>query len=673
MSPSEKPTKRILRGYAFDPSLSLNLDTFIINEIEYVVPWEELNSTATDVFDNDAQVEGISGEYIEIIDYDPTILKPDKTFGVYYKSVDLDSKLILANNGLNPSESNPLFHQQMVYAVAMTTIKNFEKALGRKVLWADKNIFDEEGFVKQLRIYPHALKDANAFYSPAKKAILFGYFKARPAENHLHMPNSQVFTCLSHDIIAHEITHAILDGMKREYNTPTNPDVHAFHEAFADIVALFQRFTFVDVLKHQIGLTRGDLSKQNLLGQLAKQMGTAIGQYGSLRDYLGQFVDGEWVQHEPSTEEYKTVLEPHARGSILVAAMFEAFINVYKRRTRDLFRIASNGTGILPDGDLHPDLVNRLSKDAAKTAKHFLNICIRAIDYCPPVDITFGDYLRAVITADCDLVSNDVHGYRLAIIEAFKRRGIYPNGIKNLSIESLRFKEIDYEDKNLTFEDKEVYGLLNNFLERYIKHMSYISDRELIHKHTKAFIVGESTIDSAMGLHSRMSQKLDLMSFAKLIGIYYGDEWKKNGIHKSRTTGKPSFVIDGLRLITRVGPNGTKLNQVVFSITQTARFKIKFRSDGSPEFIPTQKDPNIRFSGGATLIFDINTSKLKYCISKPLVKREGHEELRIDKYRLKKQFDFSNGKYQSNENDFASYFNLLEDEADEPFALLHNH
>ncbi len=28
-------------------------------------------------------------------------------------------------------------------------------------------------------------------------------------------------------------------------------------------------------------------------------------------------------------------------------------------------------------------------------------MCIRAIDYCAPVGITFGDYLRAVITADC--------------------------------------------------------------------------------------------------------------------------------------------------------------------------------------------------------------------------------------------------------------------------------
>ena len=41
----------------------------------------------------------------------------------------------------------------------------------------------------------------------------------------------------------------------------------AFHEAFADIVALFQHFSLPDVLRHQIAATRGDLASQNKLGR----------------------------------------------------------------------------------------------------------------------------------------------------------------------------------------------------------------------------------------------------------------------------------------------------------------------------------------------------------------------------------------------------------------------
>jgi hypothetical protein len=37
----KRPKFRELRGYAFDPSLSLKIDTVTINEIVYRVPWEE--------------------------------------------------------------------------------------------------------------------------------------------------------------------------------------------------------------------------------------------------------------------------------------------------------------------------------------------------------------------------------------------------------------------------------------------------------------------------------------------------------------------------------------------------------------------------------------------------------------------------------------------------------
>ncbi|HEX8530606.1 MAG TPA: hypothetical protein VF646_11305, partial [Cytophagales bacterium] len=432
-----KPVFRKLRGYAFDPSLSLKIDTAAINHLVYQVEWEDLQpGEAGGGADNLPPGPGPVGEYLEVIDYDPTVKQ-------FYAPVDLNDPYILAQDGLEPSESNPQFHQQMVYAVAMTTIKNFERALGRKILWASRRLAGKgyEAYVQRLRIYPHALREANAYYSPVKKALLFGYFASTPAEGVVQMPDSLVFTCLSHDIIAHETTHAILDGLHRYYNEPTNPDVLAFHEAFADIVALFQHFTFPEVLRQQVAKTRGDLASENLLGQLAQQFGSAVGSYGSLRDALGE-VDPQtkkWTPKEPDPREYRTVMEPHHRGSILVSAVFEAFTTIYKNRVADLMRIASNGTGILQQGELHPDLVNRLAGEAAKSAGHVLTMCIRALDYCPPVDITFGDYLRAIITADLDLVAADPRGYRLAFIDAFRRRGIYPEGIKSLSVESLRY------------------------------------------------------------------------------------------------------------------------------------------------------------------------------------------------------------------------------------------
>ena len=64
-------------------------------------------------------------------------------------------------------------------------------------------------------------------------------------------------------------------------------------------------------------------------------------------------------------------------------------------------------------------------------------MCIRALDYMPPVESTFGDYLRAIITADYDLASSEDRTYRVAFLDAFRRYGIYPDDVGTLSVETL--------------------------------------------------------------------------------------------------------------------------------------------------------------------------------------------------------------------------------------------
>jgi hypothetical protein len=103
----------------------------------------------------------------------------------------------------------------MVYAVAMTTIDHFERAMGRKVLWRTNRENGKEKYVGQLKIQPHAFSQENAFYDSSLIALRFGYFKASANDPGDHVPGSTVYTCLSHDIVAHESTHAILDGMHR--------------------------------------------------------------------------------------------------------------------------------------------------------------------------------------------------------------------------------------------------------------------------------------------------------------------------------------------------------------------------------------------------------------------------------------------------------------------------
>jgi hypothetical protein len=92
------------------------------------------------------------------------------------------------------------------------------------------------------------------------------------------------------------------------------------------------------------------------------------------------------------------------------------------------------------DGSIRRELADILASEASKLASQFLSICIRAIDYCPPIDLHLGEYLRALITADYDLVPDDPVGYREAFISAFARRGIFPEGILNLSEDALLWR-----------------------------------------------------------------------------------------------------------------------------------------------------------------------------------------------------------------------------------------
>ena len=679
----EFPSVRKLRGYAFDPSLSIRLDTYQVNEIIYEVPWEEIDySDGT-----------LRGEYVEIIDYDPSVQE-------FYETIDFNNQVILAQNGLSPSESNPKFHQQMVYAVVMTTIMNFERALGRKMLWSARKLdYDPdngkkkyEDYIERIRIYPHAIREANAYYSPQKKALLFGYFHSNPADQRDQMPGTLVFTCLSHDIIAHETTHAILDGLQRYYNEPSNPDVLAFHEGFADIVALFQHFSFPDVLKHQIATTRGDLSRQNLLGELAQQFGVAIGHYGSLRDAIGGINEktGKWERKEPNPNEYNEVMQPHARGSILVAAVFEAFLSIYERRVADLNRIASNGTGILPQGELHPDLVNRLATEAAKTAKHILFMCIRAIDYCPPTDITFGEYLRAIITADRDLVSEDPFAYRLAFIEAFKKRGIYPKGVNSLSVESLQYPKISIPEG-----PDSMIEIIANFLRDYSNKVAYHNDRKDIYQITKGIISGNIDHDIrkkmllkqdeyVMSLHSRINAKFarSKEDFIKMTGLMFGRVGENHGI-RSSSSGSASFSVQNLRLVTRVGPNGNKVNHVVFSIIQKAGIIIKddkvlrtFIPDRNAQLTLAEREKPFIFRAGCTLILDLDTRKLKYSIKKPLLvfanSNGGPGTMKLNTEAIERQWLFENETSVMAMSEFQNYFSAaINAHAFEPFALLH--
>jgi hypothetical protein len=613
-------TDRCLRVFAFDPSLGVQLETAGINEVTIRVPWER------DMDGADILNAGPVGEYLEVVDRDPAS-------ACFYDPVDLNDPYILAQDGLPPSESNPQFHQQMVYAVAMRTIRNFEHALGRLALWRPHLIRDADGkvvkedYVPRLRIYPHALREANAYYSPEKIAVLFGYFPAPVAEGRGEAAGLTVFTCLSHDIIGHEVTHALLDGMHRRFSEASNPDVLAFHEAFADLVSLFQHFSLPKVLRHQIASTRGDLASQSRLGELAQQFGQAIGKRGALRHAIGETdpATGKWHRIEPDPGDYQKHEEPHDRGAVLVAAVFDAFLSIYKGRIADLLRIATEGTGVLPEGNLHPDLVNRLSDEAAQSARHVLDMCIRALDYCPPVDITFGDYLRAIVTADFEHDPIDEEHRRVAFVEAFRRRGIVPESVRAFSVDGLLWRPASAAPD----EDEEVVVDIVKSWAADIRSWGLSKNRRALYELMK---------ERRAALHAYLRPKVSRESVVL------------SGIDPELT-----FEVHSLRPSIRMDWESKPSFQWVIELTQ--RIPQYFGNNSETK---TGDPPDYYFRGGCTLLVDAQTGKVRYSIKK-----------RLDDARKERQRRYSMD--EGSRSLAATYFGGVASAHREPFAMLHRY
>src|SRR5262249_37763121 len=64
---------------------------------------------------------------------------------------------------------------------------------------------------------------------------------------------------------------------------------------------------------------------------------------------------------------------------------------------------------------------------AVETADHLLTMAIRALDYCPPTDLLFGDFLSAMLTADHEMHPDDSrYEYRRRLRESFDAFGFEP-------------------------------------------------------------------------------------------------------------------------------------------------------------------------------------------------------------------------------------------------------
>jgi len=194
-----------------------------------------------------------------------------------------------------------------------------------------------------------------------------------------------------------------------------------------------------------------------------------------------------------------------------------------------------------------------------------------------------------MITADRALVPEDSMRYRLALIDAFRKRGIFAPGVPNLAEETLAWPN------GREFPEEGVKWLVER-LQGETEWLRYAGPRQEVFE--RAEKVGAYVHQLLRG-----KPEAGLLEFGKLCGLVLDPAQMPPGM-ETGAGGFPKFQIS-FRTALRARPDGAMLNHVILTLTQ--RRRIDF-GDGTGYW----------FRGGATLILDLDSLELRHVIRRPI-------------------------------------------------------
>ena len=242
----------------------------------------------------------------------------------------------------------------------MTTIDHFERALGRKALWAARYRRRTEDptdeYVQRLRIYPHALRMANAYYSRDKGALLFGYFPGtedavRPVPRRVVSP-----ACRTTSSRTKRRTRCSTDSTSISWSRPIRTCSRSTRRLpTSSRCSSTSRFPRCSRTRSRRRAATS--AARTCSAQLAAQFGHARGTHGALRDAIGKYdpTHEKWVKHDARSRRARQ----HASSCTRAARSWwrpssTPSFDLSQRASRDLLRLATGGTGVLPRGRAPP-------------------------------------------------------------------------------------------------------------------------------------------------------------------------------------------------------------------------------------------------------------------------------------------------------------------------------
>jgi hypothetical protein len=357
-----------------------------------IAPTEEITVDETTFLD------GPISTTVAVLDFDPSsgALAPAVR---WQPGPDGKEGRYLVDRPLRPGDASvdPPAAAVSVFGAVHKTIQMFEEkdALGRPVRWAFG--------APQLLVVPRAGEWPNAYYERETHSVQLFQFRA---------PNGrEVFTSHSQDIVAHEVAHAILDGIAPDLYGAITPQSLAIHEAVADMAALLASLRCRELTRRVLDDTRGDIRRSTVFSGLAEQFAGGLGQ-GS--PYLRNLDNDRSLCAGAPEAARVDRSEPHALSEILTGALYRTLQGVYAELRAEYERtdVASERLASRAEQAFVAERVksvvrrdSRSPEDARAKAlfvasERLKRMLLRGLDYLPPGDVTFADLGRAILASD---------------------------------------------------------------------------------------------------------------------------------------------------------------------------------------------------------------------------------------------------------------------------------
>lgn len=280
---------------------------------------------------------------------------------------------------------SPQFDQSNAHGIVANTLQMYDNYLGTPAQWS---------FRGPLNVVPRKGTGKTAYFSRGDRSINFFEWNSPSL-------GKRVSTAQSADVIAHEIGHAVWDGLRPRAGYSN--EAGAFHEAFGDCSALLHAVQQDSNISKALEQNGGDLSKPSLISRMAEEFGTGFNKEDKdpnnderpyYRTALNEFkyIDPKKLpddDYPPTVGEEVLTREFHSFSRVWSGAFYRMLDSLYKGEK-------SAGAE---------------SVEALKSARDKLgSVWGRALHELPPTGIKFGVVAEAMLKTaarDGDLVTFD--------------------------------------------------------------------------------------------------------------------------------------------------------------------------------------------------------------------------------------------------------------------------